>query len=283
MAVLVLAVQAGKAGAAHLFVPSAEGVIAAVGVVAVLKVELQQIVVILAEVHQGVHLLGGQGALVDRRAGAVHHIGPVAGDGGNQSGWLPAAGVFDGRPGPPGAQNEFAPRGLHPANGGLHRRRAAFPQRGPGCCRNRWQVICTAWFPHFWLKPLKSRITSPASTSPAAEGTKATEPGRAFWVCRAGPVRRQARLLPFFLCNGGQGRAPWSRPPSDDRRPVCGTRPASPAPAGRPTSRRGRTTSKRLGSSLLPAPMEQMMGTPAAFACMTRDSLPVTVSMASTT
>ena len=38
MAVLVLAVQADKAGAAHLFVPSAEGVIAAVGVVAVLKV-----------------------------------------------------------------------------------------------------------------------------------------------------------------------------------------------------------------------------------------------------
>ena len=42
-------------------------------------------------------------------------------------------------------------------------------------------------------------------------------------------------------------------------------------------------TSKRVGSILLPAPMEQMMGTPASLHFITRASLPVTVSMASTT
>ena len=42
-------------------------------------------------------------------------------------------------------------------------------------------------------------------------------------------------------------------------------------------------TSNRVGSSLLPAPMAQMMGVPAALALSISCSLPATVSMASTT
>ena len=42
-------------------------------------------------------------------------------------------------------------------------------------------------------------------------------------------------------------------------------------------------TSKRVGSSLLPAPMLQIIGVPAAFACVMSSSFAVTVSTASTT
>ena len=133
VAVLVLAVQAGKAGALHLVVPAAEVLIAAVGVVGVPEVELQKIVVVLAEIHQGVHLLRDEGALVDRRAGAVHHIGPVAGDGVIKADVSQLAGGLDGRPGPPGAEDEFAPGGLHLADGGLHRRTGPlFPKGDEG-------------------------------------------------------------------------------------------------------------------------------------------------------
>ena len=42
-------------------------------------------------------------------------------------------------------------------------------------------------------------------------------------------------------------------------------------------------TRKAEASTLFPAPMQLMMGVPAPWACSTRASLPVTVSMASTT
>ena len=120
MAVLVFPVHTGQPRAAHLFVAAAQGLIAAVGIVPIPEIELQQVVVILAEVHQRVHLLVGEGALIDGGAAAVHHIGAVAGDGVVKADGPQLARVSDGGPGPPGAEDELAPCGLHLPHGRLH-------------------------------------------------------------------------------------------------------------------------------------------------------------------
>ena len=81
MAVLILAVLAGQAAAAQLGVEIPEALVFAVGIVSIPEIELQGVVVILAEIHQCVHFLIGHRVLGDDRAVPVHHAGPVVGDG----------------------------------------------------------------------------------------------------------------------------------------------------------------------------------------------------------
>ena len=67
MAVLILAVLAGQAAAAQLGVEIPEALVFAVGIVSIPEIELQGVVVILAEIHQCVHFLIGHRVLGDDR------------------------------------------------------------------------------------------------------------------------------------------------------------------------------------------------------------------------
>jgi len=81
VAVLILTVHAVQSGAVHHFVSRVKILILAVGVAGIPEIELQRIVVILAEIHQCVHFLVSERMLCHDGAGLVHHAGTVAGNG----------------------------------------------------------------------------------------------------------------------------------------------------------------------------------------------------------
>ena len=77
MPVLVLAVLGVVAVAGHLLVAVPHPLIFHIDIVAVLVAEGQRIVVVLAEVHQSIHILGREPVLQHRLALAVQHPGAV--------------------------------------------------------------------------------------------------------------------------------------------------------------------------------------------------------------
>ena len=81
VAVLIFAIHAVQPDAVHLPVAPVQIFILAVGVTGIPEIELQRIVIILAEIHQRIHFLGGERVLCHDAALAVHHAGTVAGDG----------------------------------------------------------------------------------------------------------------------------------------------------------------------------------------------------------
>ena len=95
-------------------------VVFAVGVVGVAEIKLQRVVVVLAEIHKGIHLLGGQGVFGHDAAGAVHHTGTVAGNGVIKADAAQLAFALDGGPAPPGAEDEPAAGRLHFLDGFDH-------------------------------------------------------------------------------------------------------------------------------------------------------------------
>ena len=78
--VLVLAVHAGQAAAAHLCVVVAQGLVLTVHIAGIPEIELQRVVVILAEIHQRVHFLVGEGVFRHHSALGIGHTGTVAGN-----------------------------------------------------------------------------------------------------------------------------------------------------------------------------------------------------------
>ena len=81
VAVLIFAVHTVQPDAVHLLIAPVQIFILAVGVAGIPEIELQRIVIILAEIHQRVHFLSGERVLGHDAALAVHHAGTVAGDG----------------------------------------------------------------------------------------------------------------------------------------------------------------------------------------------------------
>ena len=133
VAVLIFAVDALQPRGVHVVVAGLEVIVLAVGVVAVLEIELQRIVIILAEIHQRVHLLVGQGVLRNDAALPVQHAGTVAGDGVIKPDAAQLALAVHGRPGPPRAEDELAARRLHLLDGLDHRRAGkVFPKGDKG-------------------------------------------------------------------------------------------------------------------------------------------------------
>ena len=122
VAVLVFAVHTVQPDAVHLGVAAAERLILAVSIVCVPEIELQRVVVILAKIHQRVHLLVGHGMLGDDGAVSVHDAGTVAGDGVVEPDAAQLAFPVDGRPRPAGAQHELSPGGLKLLHGLDYRR-----------------------------------------------------------------------------------------------------------------------------------------------------------------
>ena len=121
VAVLIFAVDALQPRGVHVVVAGLEVIVLAVGVVGVLEIKLQRVVVILAEIHQRVHLLVGQGVLRNDAALPVQHAGTVAGDGVIKPDAAQLALAVHGRPGPPRAEDELAARRLHLLDGLDHR------------------------------------------------------------------------------------------------------------------------------------------------------------------
>ena len=129
MAVLILAVLAGQAAAAQLGVEIPEALVFAVGIVAIPEIELQRVVVILAEIHQCVHFLIGHRVLGDDRTVPVHHAGSVVGDGVVEPDAAQLL-LVDRAVAAAGAQHKFAACGLHLFHGLDHRRAGAGLTKG---------------------------------------------------------------------------------------------------------------------------------------------------------
>ena len=114
---------------------------------------------------------------------------------------------------------------------------------------------------------IKSFITADPSINPATEGTKETEPGVLFSSLLAasisigfsGDQTTFSLFIPLFFS---------SLLITLERGSVCVENKS--------------TTLKSVGSSLLPAPMDEMMGILSLWAMLTRAIFPETVSMAST-
>ena len=119
--VLVLAVHAGQAAAAHLCVVVAQGLVLTVHIAGIPEIELQRVVVILAEIHQRVHFLVGEGMFRHHGALGIGHAGSVAG---NDVIRPDAAQLLPvhARIGAAGAQRKFHPGGLQFFHGLYHRR-----------------------------------------------------------------------------------------------------------------------------------------------------------------
>ena len=119
--VLVLAVHAGQAAAAHLCVVVAQGLVLTVHIAGIPEIELQRVVVILAEIHQRVHFLVGEGVFRHHGALGIGHTGTVAG---NDVIRPDAAQLLPvhARIGAAGAQRKFHPGGLQLFHGLYHRR-----------------------------------------------------------------------------------------------------------------------------------------------------------------
>ena len=130
--VLVLAVHAGQAAAAHLCVVVAQGLVLTVHIAGIPEIELQWVVVILAEIHQRVHFLVGEGVFRHHSALAVGHTGTVAG---NDVIRPDAAQLLPvhARIGAAGAQRKFHPGGLQLFHGFHHRRAGLRLPKGHQC------------------------------------------------------------------------------------------------------------------------------------------------------
>ena len=130
--VLVLAVHAGQAAAAHLCVIVAQGLVLAVHIACIPEIELQRVVVILAEIHQRVHFLVGEGVFRHHGALGIGHTGTVAG---NDVIRPDAAQLLPvhARIGAAGAQRKFHPGGLQFFHGLYHRRAGLRLPKGHQC------------------------------------------------------------------------------------------------------------------------------------------------------
>ena len=129
MAVLILAVLAGQAAAAQLGVELPEALVFAVGIVSVPEIELQRVVVILAEIHQCIHFLIGHRVLGDDCTVPVHHAGSVVGDGVVEPDAAQLL-LVDHAVAAAGTQHKFAACGLHLFHGLDHRRAGAGLTKG---------------------------------------------------------------------------------------------------------------------------------------------------------
>ena len=112
MPVLILAVHAVQPGAVHHLIAGVQILVLAVGVIGIPEVELQRVVIILAEIHQHIHLLAGKRMLGYYVALPVHHAGAVAGNGVVVPDSAQLVFVPDTRVGAAGAEHELAPGSL---------------------------------------------------------------------------------------------------------------------------------------------------------------------------
>ena len=129
VAVLILPVEAGQAAFRHGIVKSLQGVVLAVGIIGVPVVELERVVIVLAEIHESVHFLVGQRVLGHDGAVFVHDTGPVAGDGIIEPDAAQLL-LMDDAVAAPGAEHESAARRLKLFHGLDHRRAGLrFPER----------------------------------------------------------------------------------------------------------------------------------------------------------
>ena len=112
MPVLILAVHAVQPGAVHPLIAGVQILVLAVGVIGIPEVELQRVVIILAKIHQHIHLLAGKRMLGYHVALPVHHAGTVAGNGVVVSDAAQLVFVPDARVGAAGAEHEFTPGSL---------------------------------------------------------------------------------------------------------------------------------------------------------------------------
>ena len=112
MPVLILAVHTVQPGAVHHLITGVQILVLAVGVIGIPEVELQRVVIILAKIHQHIHLLAGKRMLGYYVALSVHHAGAVASNGvvvpdAAQLAFVPDAGV-----GAAGAEHKLSPGSL---------------------------------------------------------------------------------------------------------------------------------------------------------------------------
>ena len=112
MPILIFAVHAVQPGAVHHLIAGVQILVLAVGVIGIPEVELQRVVIILAKIHQHIHLLAGKRMLGYYVALSVHHAGAVAGNGVVIPDAAQLVFVPDARVGAAGAEHELAPGGL---------------------------------------------------------------------------------------------------------------------------------------------------------------------------